>query len=70
MDIFKYLGVVFDDIFFFNDYVDYVRMKVFKIFGMFFRIRFLFMLEVVNRFYKVMVFLVLDYCDVVWYECG
>ena len=36
---FKYLGVVLDDTLSFNDHVDYVRMKVSKILGMFSRIR-------------------------------
>ena len=38
-DTFKYLGVVLDDTLSFNDHVDYVRMKVSKILGMFSRIR-------------------------------
>ena len=38
-DTFKYLGVVLDDTLSFNDHVDYVRMKVSKMLGMFSRIR-------------------------------
>lgn len=37
-DTFKYLGVVLDGTFSFNDHVDYVRIKVSKILGMFSRI--------------------------------
>ena len=36
-DSFKYLGVVLDDTLSFNDHVDYVRMKVSKILGIFSR---------------------------------
>ena len=69
-DTFKYLGVVLDDTLSFNDHLDYVRMKVSKILGMFSRIRPSFTLEAANRPYKAMVLSVLDYCDVVWHECG
>ena len=50
--------------------VDYVRMKVSKILGMFSRIRPSLTLETANRLYKAMVLPVLDYCDAVWHECG
>ena len=69
-DTFKYLGVVLDDTLSFNDHVDYVRMKVSKILGMFSRIRPSLTLEAANRLYKAMVLPVLDYCDAVWHECG
>ena len=69
-DTFKYLGVVLDDTLSFNDHVDYVRMKVSKLLGMFTRIRPLITLEAANRLYKAMVLPVLDYCDAVWHECG
>ena len=69
-DTFKYLGVVLDDTLTFNDHVDYVRMKVSKILGMFSRIRPSLTLEAANRLYKAMVLPVLDYCDAVWHECG
>ena len=69
-DTFKYLGVVLDDTLSFNDHVDYVRMKVSMILGMFSRMRPLLMLETANRLYKAMVLPVLDYCDAVWHECG
>ena len=54
-DTFKYLGVVLDDTLSFNDHVDYVRMKVSKLLGMFTRIRPLITLEAANRLYKAMV---------------
>ena len=71
-DTFKYLGVVLDDTLSFNDHVDYVRMKVSKILGMFSRIRpsLTLTLEAANRLYKAIVLPVLDYCDAVWHECG
>ncbi|KAK2551405.1 RNA-directed DNA polymerase from mobile element jockey, partial [Acropora cervicornis] len=69
-DTFKYLGVVLDDTLSFNDHVDYVRMKVSKILGMFSRIRPSLTMEAANRLYKAMVLPVLDYCDAVWHECG
>ena len=47
-----------------------LRMKVSKILGMFSRIRPSLTLEAANRLYKAMVLPVLDYCDVVWHECG
>ena len=49
--------------------MNYVRMKVSKILGMFSRIRPLLTLKVANRLYKAMVLPVLDYCDAVWHEC-
>ena len=67
---FKYLGVILDDTLSFNDHVDYVRMKVSKILGMFSRIRPSLTLEAANRLYKAMVLPVLDYCGAVWHECG
>ena len=69
-DTFMYLGVVLDDTLSFNDHVDYVRMRVSKILGMFSRIRPSLTLEAANRLYKAMVLPVLDYCDAVWHECG
>ena len=45
-------------------------MKVSKILGMFSWISPLLLLEAETRFYKAMVLPVLDYCDVVWHECG
>ena len=53
-------------------YVDYVKMKVSKILGMFSRIRpsLTLHVEAANRLYKAMVLPVLDYCDAVWHECG
>ena len=69
-DTFKYLGVVLDDTLSFNDHVDYVRMKVSKILGIFSRIRPSLTLEAANRLYKATVVPVLDYCDAVWHECG
>ena len=69
-DTFEYLGVVLDDNLSFNDHLDYVRMKVSKILGMFSRIRPSLTLEAANRLYKAMVLSVLDYCDVVLHECG
>ena len=70
MDTFKYLDVVLDDTLSFNDHLDYVRMKVSKIVGMFSSIRHSLTLEAANRLYKAMVLPVLDYCDVVWHDCG
>ena len=69
MDTFKYLGVVLDDTLSFYDNLEYGRMKISKILGMFTSIRPSLTLEAANRLYKAMVLPVQDYFDEVGHEC-
>ena len=54
----------------FNEHIQCVKKKVSKILGLFSRIRPLLTVQSANRIYKVMVLSVLDYCDIVFHECG
>ncbi len=54
----------------FNEHTQCVKKKVSKMLGLFSRIRPLLTVESANRIYKVMVLPVLDYCDIVFHECG
>ena len=47
-----------------------MRKKVSKILDMFSRVRPSLTLESANRLYKAMVLQILEYCGVVWHECG
>ena len=61
---FKYLGVVL------NEHIQCMKKKVSKMLGLFSRIRPFLTVDTANRIYKVMVIPVLDYCDIVFHECG
>ena len=65
-DTFKYLGVVLDNSLSFNLHTDYVKKKVSKTLGMFSRIRSSLTTEVLNRLYKLMILLNLEYCCAVF----
>ena len=69
-ETFKYLSVVFDGILSFNEHIQCMKKKVSKMLGLFSRIRPLLTVDSANRIYKVMVLPVLDYCDIVFHECG
>ena len=57
---FKYFGIVLDDSLLFNDHMDYMRMKISKILGMFSSLKPSIRLEAVKRLYKAIVLPVLD----------
>ena len=69
-ETFKYLGVVLDGILSFNEHIQCMKKKVSKMLGLFSKIRPLLTVDSANRIYKVMVLPVLDYCDIVFHECG
>ena len=58
------------DCLWFNEHIQCMKKKVSKMLGLFSRIRPLLTVDSANRIYKVMVLPVLDYCDIVFHECG
>ena len=54
----------------FNQGIQSVKKKVSKILGLLSRIRPFLTVEAANRVYEVMMLPVLDYCDIVFHECG
>ena len=69
-ETFKYLGVALDSTLSFNEHIKCMKKKVSKMLGLFSRIRPLLTVESANRMYRVVELPVLDYCDIVFHECG